>query len=239
MSMRRFFWNGSHADGMVTIDGTEAHHMSSVLRLEVGDKVILCDGIGHDFEATVEQVAAKFVLLQLGASVPVTHEPKLDCSLFLAYTKGERLDFAVQKSVEIGANRIYLFESSRCITQFRQSKVDRVARIALEACKQSGRSRVVTVTHVGDFGAALMHTRKVGLKVFCFEEETTSVRQGLFPLPTSVNIMCGPEGGFTKEEAVFAQKTGWRSVSLGPRILRAETAPLVALTVLLYQAQDI
>lgn len=235
--MRRFFWNGESSDGFVTLVDAEAKHMSKVLRIEVGQTVILCDGYCSDYNATVEQVAQNTVKLKLGDKILENNEPKLDVTLYLAHTKGDHLDYAVQKSVELGAGEIKLFSSERCIAQSSANKTERLNRIAYEASKQSGRSKLVSVTDSGGLSDVLLMAK--GLRLFCYELESKPLRPEIINMPQKISVICGPEGGFTNNEAIFAVKAGWKSVSLGKRILRAETAPIAALAILMYQAFDI
>lgn len=234
--MRRFFWNGESSDGFVVLMDAEAKHMSKVLRIEIGQTVILCDGNGNDYQTTVEQIAQDAVKLKLGSKILENSEPKLDVTLYLAYTKGDHLDFAVQKSVELGASEIKLFSCERCIAKTSANKTERLNRIAYEASKQSGRSKLVNVSDAGRLSDVLLAAK--GLKLFCYELESKPLRLEIINIPQKVSVICGPEGGFTNNEAIFAVKTGWKSVSLGKRILRAETAPLAVLAILMYQAFD-
>ena len=235
--MRRFFWDGASDGGFAVLTGSEARHLREVLRISVGHEVILCDGAGRDFSAVTEQIGRDCVRFRLSGEITENSEPKLNVTLFLAHTKGDRLDFAVQKAVEIGASAVKLFRGERCIALTGDGKLARLNRIAFEASKQCGRSRLVRVEDAGTMSDALRSGD--ALKLFCCEWETAPIRGKLSPLPADVSVMCGPEGGFTQEEADAAREAGWVSVSLGKRILRAETAPIAALTVLLYENHDI
>ncbi|MCL2083956.1 MAG: 16S rRNA (uracil(1498)-N(3))-methyltransferase [Oscillospiraceae bacterium] len=237
--MRRFFWDGSQKDGLVELTGSEARHIHSVLRLKPGDGVILCDGGGNDYSAELIRCDAGAAVLTLLGRLDKTNEPACEVCVYLAYTKGDRLEYAVQKTVELGASAIYMFESERCVTHYSENKLARLSRIAFEACKQSGRGKLVGVFHAGDMAAALLHDRRRSLKLFCFERSRNSIRERLASPPGPVCVMCGPEGGFTDAEAIFASKTGWLPVSLGKRVLRSETAPVTALSIVLYEARDI
>lgn len=239
MSDRRFFWDGTRRHDQVILTGPEAHHMQTVLRLKPGDNVVLCDGQGTSYHAKLVSLEDKEASLSLGDVLPEQVEPRLQTSLYLAYTKGERLDFAIQKAVEVGVTNIYLFESQRCITKYSPNKLERLSRIALEACKQSGRSRLVSIQDVGTFTDVLLHDKGNPIKLFCYENAMLPLRTALAGTWAQVCLLIGPEGGFTQAEAIFASKTGWQAVSLGKRILRAETAPIVALSIVLYESQDI
>lgn len=237
--MRKFIWNGANKKGIVTLTGSEARHMREVLRMTVGQETVLCDGAGNDFNSVVEQVGTDFVKLKLRDKLSKNLDPKLNVILYLAHTKGERLDFAVQKAVELGARSIRLFKSERCVTDTGANKMARLNRIAFEAAKQCGGSRLTTVEDAGSYRDVLLEESGALTKLFCYELESTPIREKLSNITESVDVICGPEGGFTPREAELAVEHGWASVSLGRRILRAETAPLVALTILLYESLDI
>ena len=237
--MHRFFRDGAQNGGIAELTGGEARHMRSVLRLKAGDSVILCDGKGNDYTAELTGYQGESAILSVGPRIGETNEPDTEIAAYLAYTKSDRLEYAVQKTVELGVSVICMFESERCVAHYSENKLARLSRIAFEACKQSGRSRLVTVSHAGGMAEALLHDRRSALKLFCFERSRRPIRECLGRLPKAVCVMCGPEGGFTDAEALFASKTGWSDVSLGKRILRSETAPVAALSIVLYEARDI
>jgi 16S rRNA (uracil1498-N3)-methyltransferase len=237
MNVRRFFWDGKNQDGTVILTGTEVLHISKVLRINVGQTIILCDGNCNDYLAVVEHIERNSVKLKLGKKILECNEPEIDVTLYLAYTKGDHLDFAVQKAVELGVGEIGLFDSERCVAAGNANKLERLNRIAYEAAKQSTRSRLVKVSEMGTLADVLLTAN--GLKLFCYELANEKIRSAITDMPEKVSVVCGPEGGFTENEVASAIKAGWKSVSLGKRILRAETAPLVALTVLMYRALEI
>jgi len=163
-------------------------------------------------------------------------EPTVSCAVYLAYAKGERMDYAVQKSVELGADRVCLFPSERCVVKVDEKglpkKLARWGKIALEAAKQSGRGKIPPVYAVPDYQSAITQAAEGTVPLFLYEGED---RRGLqaalekHPRPDTVSLVIGPEGGFTEVEATRAQEAGLLSVSLGKRILRCETAPVAAL----------
>jgi 16S rRNA (uracil1498-N3)-methyltransferase len=235
--MRKFFWNGERDGNTVVLSGSEALHLSKVLRLKIGQELILCDENCNNYSAITELVRNDIVKLRIVKSIPEDNEPKIDVTLYLAHTKGDNLDFAVQKSVEIGVKDIKLFTCARCVSTGSKNRLERLNRIALEAAKQSGRSKLVKVSDVGNLSSVLLSAD--GLKLFCYELATEKISLSLNEMPSSVSVICGPEGGFDEREVSSATNAGWKAVSLGKRILRAETAPLVALTVLMNKAFEI
>ena len=160
----------------------------------------------------------------------------------MAYPKGDKLETVIQKSVELGASRIIPFESSRCIKRPKAEKQEkqtaRLQRIAEEAAKQCGRSRLPEVTPPVSFREMLNVAKKADLALFCYEnEKATTVKEALksSTKPQSIAVIVGSEGGFSPEEAISAEESGVRSVTLGKRILRCETAPDYALTAISYE----
>ena len=189
---------------------------------------------------------------------PSLGEPSVACGVYIAFSKGDRLDYAVQKSVELGARDIVLFPSDRCVSipDDIPKKIARLQRIALETAKQCGRGRVPEVTAAGSFSAAVEQAARAGLPMFFYEcENELHLKQvlerrgggysefGIRNLElqnlNTVSIVTGPEGGFEPYEAELAQSMGLIAVSLGPRILRCETAPVVALAALMLYTDNL
>ena len=158
----------------------------------------------------------------------------------MAYAKAEKLEHVIQKATELGAYEIVAFPSSRCVSKPDEKslskKLERWQKIAASAAGQSGRGRIPQVRAVGTFREAVEQAAKSDLALFPYEnEQTLSLRaclqSGSFQ---TVSIMTGPEGGFSEEEVLWAGQKNMKICSLGPRILRCETAPLCALTAVLY-----
>ncbi|MDR2571882.1 MAG: 16S rRNA (uracil(1498)-N(3))-methyltransferase [Oscillospiraceae bacterium] len=195
-------------------------------------------GSGGDGSGGVGGGSATAKILRQQQSVG---EPSVTCSVYIAFQKGDRLDYAVQKSVELGAKRIVLYESERCVATPHDiiKKIARLQRIALETAKLSGRGIIPEVTSVGKFDMMIDDAAsRSALSLFFYEcEEDLSVRDILTGCEIeSVSIITGPEGGFEPHEAKMARSKGFHVASLGPRILRSETAPVVALAAVMYQS---
>ena len=168
-------------------------------------------------------------------------ESPVDITLFMSYPKGDKLEFIIQKAVELGANRIVPFESSRCIKRPRADKAEkqgaRLSRIAEEAAKQCGRSRLSEVSSPIDFSSMLQEASRADLSLFCYEGECTqSLKDAVCENQNSksIAVIVGCEGGFSQSEAQSAKDAGLNLVNLGPRILRCETAPLYVLSAISY-----
>lgn len=240
--MPRFFMAGSTiAGGTVLITGADAEH-AKVLRLRVGDRIIICDGDKTDHHCTIKKITPDEVEAEIVESIPCPAEPSVRCTILAGLPKqGERSDYIVQKCTESGASEIVFFISHRCVAKpdekGLEKKVQRLQRIAEEAAKQSGRGIIPTVTAVGSFAEALDIAIKTDLPLFMYETgdrvELKTAIESAEKISTAA-ILTGPEGGFEPFEAELAAKIGFRICAMGPRILRCETAPVAALTALMY-----
>ena len=240
--MPRFFLFGSNvAGGTVVLSGEDAKH-AKVLRLRVGDRIVVSDGEKTDYHCTVKRVGPDELEAEVVDSVPCPAEPSLRCTILAGLPKqGERSDYIVQKCTEAGASEIVFFLCHRCefvpSPQALEKKLQRWQRIAEEAAKQSGRGIIPQVRAGVDYGEALNIARNTELPLFMYETgERVALKTAIEEAGPveSAAILTGPEGGFEPWEAELAGKLGFRLCSMGPRILRCETAPLAALTALMY-----
>lgn len=240
--MPRFFMSGTNvANGVALITGSDADHIK-VLRLKVGDKLIICDGDRTDHHCTIKSLSPGQVEAEVFESVPCPAEPDVHCIILAGLPKqGERSDYIVQKCTESGASEIVFFVSKRCVSRpdekGLEKKVQRWQRIAEEAAKQSGRGIIPQVRAVGSFAEALDIAVKTELPLFMYETgERVELRDAIESAGdiSSAAIITGPEGGFEPFEAQLAAAAGIRLCAMGPRILRCETAPVAALTALMY-----
>ncbi|MCF0120095.1 MAG: 16S rRNA (uracil(1498)-N(3))-methyltransferase [Oscillospiraceae bacterium] len=234
--MPRFCVAGSNIFGGVAYIGAEDADHFKALRIANGEIITVCDGDGNDYSCRVTSVTKDGAEAEIISQEPSRSEPTVECTVFAALSKGDKLDHVVQKSVELGASRIVIFPSKRCVVKLDGAqlvkKVARLCKIAASAAGQSERGIIPVVTAMPSYAAAVKEAAKAELPIFCYEEERAlSIKQALEARPNvkSVSVFTGPEGGFEPEEAQAAVDAGMISVSLGPRILRCETAPLVAL----------
>ena len=236
--MPRFFVDQQPQDGVLTLTGENAHHAGRVLRLRVGEGVTLCDGAGMDFDCTVEAGEKEAVTCRVVSCHAADTEPKQSITLFMALPKGDKMEFIVQKAVELGVSEIVPYLSQNCVSRpdKTEKKVERWQKIATEAAKQCGRGRLPRVRAVVTVEQAVAQAAESETALFFYEnEKKTGLRDALADgVGRTVSLMIGPEGGFTLEEAEAAVRAGLRSVSLGTRILRCETAPVAALAAVLY-----
>lgn len=200
------------------------------MRAKPGDAVTLCDGKGMDYACTVRGLEESAVELAILSSAPSVSEPAVRVTLYAGYPKQEKLETVVQKAVELGAVRIVPFFSRYCVAapKNEEKKNARYQRIALEAAKQSGRGIIPKVALPVSFAEMLPDAAKNDAAFFCDEAGGEALLSRLGQAKT-IGIITGSEGGFSREEAAQARAAGCVPISLGPRILRCETAPLAAL----------
>ncbi|MCL2409362.1 MAG: 16S rRNA (uracil(1498)-N(3))-methyltransferase [Oscillospiraceae bacterium] len=238
--MHRFFVSPADISAdLIRLSQEDSTHIRA-LRLRPAESFIVCDGIGTDYVCRLGKQDGGSVA-EIIEAVPSLGEPSFDCTVFIAFSKGSKLDIAVQKSVELGACRIILFPSERG-DKADLKKIPRLQRIALEAAKQSGRGIVPAVTAEDTFDSAVIHAVSTDFPLFFYEcESETTLRDALsqYNAGQSVSIFTGPEGGFTDREADTAKSSGMTAVTLGKRILRCETAPIAALAAVMYHTGDL
>jgi len=236
--MTRFFLPKKYIHGeRATIAGAELEHMRKVLRLEPGDRVTLFDDEGWEHEGTIRSYSDGMGEIKILNSSRPERESLVRITLAQALGKGEKFDWVVEKATELGASAIVPFLCRRTVPKLdgagREKKVTRWQRIALSAAKQSGRTRIPEILGVMDFSDLVRRPWPSDLKLIFWENETT---QGLARLKEekssvgSLLLVIGPEGGFTSDEVKEATENGFRSVGMGKRILRTETAAVTALS---------
>lgn len=231
--MANFLIDKSAIDtGSAHISGEEAKHIARVLRMNKGDSLVLCDGEGMFYEGVISNVSDKIVNIDIQSSYPAPTEPKLKITLFQGIPKNPKLEFIVQKATEIGAVKIVPMNTSRIVSKLeKESKIDRLQKIACEAAKQSKRGVVPSVCAPVSFEKAVEMASKYDLAIIPYEEEREVSLKKAFEKQnvTSLAIMIGPEGGFEQGEVQLALSKGIMSVTLGKRILRTETAGLAVM----------
>lgn len=219
------------AAGRRTLVGSEAHHLRAVLRVRPGVEVEAFDGAGLEARAQVVAVRPEAVELDVGEPGPGAVESAIVLTLVVALLKGDKLAEVVRKGTELGAARIRLFVSQRAdVPSLAPAKLRRLERVAEEAAKQSRRSRVPQI--VAPIGLAELPLE--GVTLVAWPRADVSLRDALAgSRPASLAVVTGPEGGLTDAEVEELAARGARPVRLGPRILRAETAPIALAAALL------
>lgn len=235
--MPRFFVRKDQIiDGVVTILGEDAHHISRSLRMAVGETVTVCDMQGFEYECRLTEFNERDVRAEVLSVIPSEKESPCYIRLFQALPKGDKLDTVIQKSVECGVSEIIPFESERCIVKVKadgeDKKTQRRNRISEEAAKQCGRSVIPEVRATVSFKAMVELARESDLVLFCYEGDGTvpvgrilsDALSDKDKLPKSISVVIGSEGGFSLNEANICREAGMTMTGLGKRILRTETA---------------
>lgn len=221
--------------GRCALGSGQAHHVARVLRLTTGDRLTLFDGQGNEYEAVIVRVTNAAVTIDIGDRRTVDRESPLAVTLAQGISSGERMDYTVQKAVELGVAVIQPLETSRSVVRLDSARArKRCAHwqsIAIAACEQCGRNRVPTiapVTTLRDWLGQGAAGATPGLRVMLTPR--AQVALGELPAPPhGVSLIAGPEGGLTAEEEQDAERCGFVAARLGPRVLRTETAALAAL----------
>jgi len=249
--MPRFFVQKEQIeDGIVTLLGDDAHHVSRSLRMAAGERITVCDMQKFEYECELLEFLPDRVRAKVLSVAKADTEPPYEAHVYQALPKGDKLDSVIQKAVECGAAAITTFESERCITrakdQNESKKVERRRKIALEAAKQSGRGMIPEVHATVGFSEAIRQAAQADIPLFCYEGDGTlplasvlkGCRQTLSDgrIPT-VSVVVGSEGGFSQAEAARAVAAGMHPVGLGKRILRTETAASFVLSCLVYELE--
>ena len=237
--MARFFMAGTNiAGGTAIIRGRDAEHVK-VLRLRPGEDVVICDGQGTDYKCRLVAADREQAEVEVLEVVRCPAEPSVKVSVLCGLPKGDKTEYIIQKCVEAGAHEILFFQSQRCIARpdAPEKKLERWQRISEEAAKQSGRGIIPRVDWIGEFAEALNVAVQKDLGLFLYEtgerEPLNAVLESRKQIET-LALITGPEGGFAPFEADLARITGLHLCSMGERILRCETAPVVALTAAMY-----
>lgn len=240
--MPRFFIEHVDIDSKsLVITGRDAEHIK-VLRMRPGEALTVCNGKGIDMHCTLTGSDGKTAYADVVEVVPSKSEASVKVRIYAGLAKGDRVDYVTQKCTEMGAEEIVFFNCDRCVVRLdpkkgADKKVERWQRIAEEAAKQSGRGIIPQVRAVGSFAEALDIAIKTDLPLFMYETgERVELKDAIESAGkiSSAAIITGPEGGFEKYEADMAAAVGIKLCAMGPRILRCETAPVAALTALMY-----
>ena len=232
--MPRFFVTDTVAD-RVTLQGQDALHLARSLRVKPGEIITVCDSAGTDHICSVESVTDSCVTAVVTQSRPSASETPHPVVLYVALSKGDKMEGVIQKGVEMGAAAFVPVLTARCISRpdakSMAKKLERWNKIARAAAEQSGRGIIPVVEEAMDFKAAAQRMAGDKLPILFYENATIPLGQALRNIAGSVSLMTGPEGGFEPAEVDYAKGQGVHICSLGPRILRCETAPLAALAV--------
>jgi len=234
-----FFSEHERTYDTVLLTGTTAHHMLHVLRFTHGQEVILCNGQGTDFKAklistTTKPPTATFTLL---SQAPSNTEPSTPIYLYQGLAKGEKMDWIIEKSIEAGVHKIIPVCTARSVAKIKDAakKLERFTRIAEAAASQSMRGIIPQVSPPISYAQAVAECDFTNPCIVAYEKETSRTIKDILTTkqPTPVSIWIGPEGGFEENEIADLTGKGATPITLGPRILRTETAGLIAIAQIL------
>jgi len=235
----------------LSFDGGAANHVARVLRLRTGQPVVLFDGSGAECDAVIEAVLRDSVRVSITSRRAIDRESPLAVTLAQGVSRGERMDFVVQKATELGVRRIVPVMMERTVVKLDDAQAEKRVRhwraVAVAACEQCGRNRIPEITPPLSL-EQLLYGREPGgpadgaghddLRLVLDPGSTLRVRD-LAPSAAGVTLLIGPEGGLADQELAASLKAGYRGLRLGPRILRTETAALAALTAIQLQLGDL
>ena len=242
--MTRFFVTPAELESEdVLLTGDNAAH-AKVLRLKVGEQVLVCDGQGVECLCETMRISSSEVLLHVMDRRESISEAKVRVSIYMAFPKADKLEHVIQKATELGAYEIVTFPSSRCVSKpddkSLKKKLERWQKIAAAAAEQSGRGMIPQVVVLPSFQEALTRAAEADLPIMFYENEhATTLRMALESGEyTTVSLLSGPEGGLEEKEVEQAKNAGLRICTLGSRILRCETAPLCGLSAVMYASGE-
>ena len=238
--MPRFFVTPEELKpNFLVLTGENAQH-AKVLRLKNGEEVLVCDGQGHECLCAVSDVSEGQFSLVVKSRRESESEPAVQVSVYMAFPKGDKLEHVIQKATELGAFEIVAFPSARCVSKpdekSLKKKLDRWQKIAASAAEQSGRGRIPEVLVLGGYREALERASKADKALLFYENEQALTLKMAMEQGSSqtVSLLTGPEGGLEEKEVTQAREKGFQICTLGKRILRCETAPLCALSAVMY-----
>lgn len=231
MRLSRFFIDAPLSTGEHELPEAQAHYISRVLRMVEGDAVQLFDGSGHEFRGSLVDVGKKRVVVQIDEQFAGQIESPLQIHLGQGLSRGERMDWAIQKATELGVTQITPIFSERCEVRLKDERADkRLAhwrQVAISACEQCGRSVIPLIQPPIALGDWLQQTQAdLKLVLHPVAEPLSSHAK-----PATLAFLIGPEGGLTDAEVEQAKGAGFHAARLGPRVLRTETAPVAGLAV--------
>ena len=241
--MPKFFVNkGQINENRIHITGEDANHIANVLRSKLNDLITVCDGEGTDYECTLVEINKKEIVAEIISSRPNKNEPDIKITLYQSLPKSDKMEFIIQKCIEIGVDRIVPVKTEHTVVKLdkkEDKKLERWKKIAEAAAKQCGRGKIPLVDNILTFKEAISQAKNLDSIIIPYEKQKEG---GLKEYVNqfsgkSIGIFIGPEGGFSPQEVSLAIENGAVPVTLGKRILRTETAGLVTCVILLYELE--
>jgi len=240
--MSRFYVNHKDVKGKyINIRGEEAHHLSNVMRIKEGDRVVLFDGEGKEYTSIIKTVKKSEVTAEIIKTDSVSQEEAVAITLAQAIPKKSKIDFIIEKATELGVDSVIPIYTKRTVVRLDKEKKDsrqtRWGKIAVSASKQCGRTKVPKIYPVTEFDNIVERISDYDLALMaCLSEDTRKIKEVIKDFKgKKILVFIGPEGDFTKEEMASAGLKGCEHISLGPRVLRVDTAALNILSILRYE----
>lgn len=246
--MDRFFVekkNVNLENNTCIIEGEDVKHISKVLRCRVGEELEICDNDNNEYICEITNIDKSQVNLNILKRVDIKRESDLKIKVYQGLPKGPKMEMILQKLTEVGVDEIILVQTKRTVVKVddkkEDKKIERWERIIYEAAKQSKRGKIPKLRGVLSFKEALADMKENDFNIAPYEnEKTKTIKQAIKGKDiNNIGIFVGPEGGFEDTEINAIEEMGGQSVSLGPRILRTETASLVASSIVLYELSDL
>ena len=242
--MTRFFVEpGAMQPDFILLTGSNAEH-AKVLRLKPGETVVVCDGNGNECVCTISDMSPGQVSLVVCDRKETISEAAVNVKVYMAFSKGDKFEHVIQKATELGAAEIIGFPSARCVSRpddkSLNKKLDRWQKIAASASEQSGRGVIPKVSVVASYKQALVQAANADISILFYEnEQARTLKMALSEREyKTISILTGSEGGFEDTEVNEAIAAGLQICTLGKRILRCETAPLCALSAIMYDSGE-
>ena len=238
--MPKFFTKTNYIyDNELRIVGEDVSHISKVLRMSVGDKIIVCDGEGNDYDAVITSISKIEVVADIIGKYVCDAEPSVNVTLYQALPKQGKMEYIIQKNTELGVNKIVPVYTKRCVVK-PSDKTERWNKVAESAAKQCGRGIIPQVMPTISFDEAIKQMQEYDLALMPYEcEEENKLKNVLGSSDyKNISIFIGPEGGFDLKEVETAVCAGVKTVTLGKRILRTETAASAVLPIIMYENDE-
>jgi 16S rRNA (uracil1498-N3)-methyltransferase len=219
----------------VVVGGEEFNHIKNVMRYGVGDELSVIDGNGHNYFCEIAEIRKNDLVLKINKIQECEADPKVEVTVFQALVKGEKLELIVQKLTELGITKLVPFYSEFCQVKPNTTRLDRLEKISIEALKQCGRSKALQIGDIASFNEMLSQLENYDEVIFAYEGATAPLDLNSLKSKNNIAIIIGSEGGFSeKEVAALSLCKNVKTISMGKRILRAETATIALSTLVLF-----
>ena len=217
------------------MDGDEARHLAKVRRVPVGASIEIFDGEGNAWIAKVDRIERASVFLVVENRIETVCTSRFRIILATAFPKGDRVDWLVEKATELGVERIIPLLSTRSVVDPRLAKIDRLRRTVIEASKQCGRSRLMTIEPPRTWSDLAISRPSTQIRLLAHPDGDALPTLPSFDAGSNIVLAIGPEGGFTQDEVELGKREGWAMIGLGSTLLRVETAALAGVCAILFQ----